>query len=265
MSEQQYQVLARKYRPQFFGELVGQDVLVQTLKNEIEQNKIHHAFVLTGIRGIGKTTTSRIIAKSLNCEGFPNPTITPCLQCSHCASIANSADPDVIEFDAASHTGVDDVRRIIDNIEYAPINSRYKIYIIDEVHMLSKSAFNALLKTLEEPPAYVKFIFATTEIKKVPITILSRCQRFDLRRLTFDEIKTYIKGICEKENYDIEDGALNLISSASEGSVRDSLSLLDRALSFNNYEKLLTEKSIGDMLGLSNKKDVYNLFNFLLD
>jgi DNA polymerase-3 subunit gamma/tau len=261
---EQYKILANKYRPQTFAEIVGQDVLVQTLKNEIESNKIHHAFVLTGIRGIGKTTTARLIAKSLNCSSSNAAIITPCLKCEHCVAIANSNDPDVIEFDAASHTGVDDIRQIIDSTIYGPVASRYKIYIIDEVHMLSKSAFNALLKTLEEPPPYIKFIFATTEIRKVPITILSRCQRFDLRRLSFEETKQHIKNICEREGYQAEEGALDIISSFAEGSARDSLSLLDRSLSFNNYESLLTTKNVEEMLGLNSKKDVYSLFTSLL-
>lgn len=263
--DKQYQVLARKYRPQNFSELVGQPALVQTLSNEIKNNKIHHAFILTGIRGIGKTTTARLIAKSLNCSHSDGATINACGECEHCKAIANSCDQDVIEFDAASHTGVDDIRQIIESTAYGPVNSRYKIFIIDEVHMLSKSAFNALLKTLEEPPAYIKFIFATTEIRKVPITILSRCQRFDLRRLSFDEIKEHISNICKKEGYEAEDGALSILASFSEGSARDSLSLLDRALSHNNYEKLLTEKSVSEMLGLSSKKNIYDLFISMLE
>jgi DNA polymerase-3 subunit gamma/tau len=264
MTEQQYKILANKYRPQTFEEVVGQDVLIQTLKNEIELNKIHHAFILTGIRGIGKTTTARLIAKSLNCLSSDKAVITPCLKCEHCINIAKSNDPDVIEFDAASHTGVDDIREIIESTNYAPASSRCKIFIIDEVHMLSKSAFNALLKTLEEPPSYIKFIFATTEIRKVPITILSRCQRFDLRRLSFDDTKKHLQNICNKEGFDAEEGALNILANFSEGSARDGLSLLDRALGHNNYEKLLTEKSVSEMLGLSGKKNIYDLFTALL-
>ncbi len=263
--EKQYQVLARKYRPQNFSQLVGQPALVQTLTNEIKNNKIHHAFILTGIRGIGKTTTARLIAKSLNCLNKKENEIDACGECEHCKAIANSCDQDVIEFDAASHTGVDDIRQIIESTAYGPINSKYKIFIIDEVHMLSKSAFNALLKTLEEPPSYVKFIFATTEIRKVPITILSRCQRFDLRRLSFEEIKDHIANICKKEGYEVEDGALSILANFAEGSARDSLSLLDRALSHNNYEKLLTEKSVSEMLGLSSKKNIYDLFLSMLE
>jgi DNA polymerase-3 subunit gamma/tau len=264
MSEQ-YKILANKYRPQTFSEVVGQDALVQTLKNEIENNKIHHAFILTGIRGIGKTTTARLIAKSLNCLSSDKAVITPCLKCEHCTNIAKSNDSDVIEFDAASHTGVDDIRQIIDSTSYGPINSRYKIFIIDEVHMLSKSAFNALLKTLEEPPQYIKFIFATTEIRKIPITILSRCQRFDLRRLGFEETVSHLKNICNKEGFEVEDNAINILANFSEGSVRDSLSLLDRALGHNNYQHLLTEKSVIEMLGLSSKKNIYDIFSSLLE
>lgn len=263
--EKQYQVLARKYRPQNFSQLVGQPALVQTLTNEIKNNKIHHAFILTGIRGIGKTTTARLIAKSLNCLNKKENEIDACGECEHCKAIANSCDQDVIEFDAASHTGVDDIRQIIESTAYGPINSKYKIFIIDEVHMLSKSAFNALLKTLEEPPSYVKFIFATTEIRKVPITILSRCQRFDLRRLSFEEIKDHLSNICKNEGYEVEDGALSILANFAEGSARDSLSLLDRALSHNNYEKLLTEKSVSEMLGLSSKKNIYDLFLSMLE
>ncbi|GMO56566.1 MAG: hypothetical protein Ta2D_01650 [Rickettsiales bacterium] len=263
--EKQYQVLARKYRPLTFSELVGQDALVRTLENQIKLNKIHHAFILTGIRGIGKTTTARIIAKALNCSANSHPTITPCLECEHCKAIANSNDPDVIEFDAASNTGVEDARKIIDSTQYAPISSRYKIFIIDEVHMLSKSAFNALLKTLEEPPPYIKFIFATTEIKKVPVTILSRCQKFNLRRLNFDETKNFIKGLCSKENFEIEDGASDILANFAEGSARDATSLLDRALSYNEYKTLLTEYAVSNLLGLSGKKAIYDLFSLLLE
>jgi DNA polymerase III subunit gamma/tau len=263
--EKQYQVLANKYRPQKFIDLVGQPALVQTLYNEIKNNKIHHAFILTGIRGIGKTTTARLIAKSLNCSNSSEATVDACCECQHCKDIANSTDQDVVEFDAASHTGVDDIRQIIESTAYGPVNSRYKIFIIDEVHMLSKSAFNALLKTLEEPPTYIKFIFATTEIRKVPVTILSRCQRFDLKRFTYDETKNYLANICKNENVEIEDGALSILSNFAEGSARDALSLLDRALSHNNYEKVLTEKTISEMLGLSSKKNVYDLFANMLN
>lgn len=262
-----YTVLARKYRPQTFSEVIGQDVLIKTLTNAIEQNKIHHAFILTGIRGVGKTTTARLIAKSLNCiglDGNRKETVQPCLQCSHCKSIANGNDQDVIEFDAASHTSVNDIRDIIDSIGYAPVSSRYKIYIIDEVHMLSNSAFNALLKTLEEPPAYVKFIFATTEIRKVPITILSRCIRFDLNRVSQDILSKHIIEVANKEGYNINEISANIIANSAEGSVRDSMSLLDRIISFNNFSKDITEEVVINILGLGGKEQIYSLYENLI-
>lgn len=262
-----YTVLARKYRPQTFSEVIGQDVLIKTLTNAIEQNKIHHAFILTGIRGVGKTTTARLIAKSLNCiglDGNGKETVQPCLQCSHCKAIANGNDQDVIEFDAASHTSVNDIRDIIDSIGYAPVSSRYKIYIIDEVHMLSNSAFNALLKTLEEPPAYVKFIFATTEIRKVPITILSRCIRFDLNRVAQDILSKHIMEVANKEGYIINETSANIIANSAEGSVRDSMSLLDRIISFNNFSKDITEEVVINILGLGGKEQIYSLYENLI-
>lgn len=263
-----YQVLARKYRPQKFSELIGQDVLVQTLTNAIQQNKVHHAFILTGIRGTGKTSTARIIAKSLNCigkDGNGKATTDLCLECEHCKAIANSIDQDVIEFDAASHTGVGDIREIIDTINYAPVSSRYKIYIIDEVHMLSNSAFNALLKTLEEPPAHVKFIFATTEIRKVPITILSRCIRFDLNRVNQNELIKHLEYIAKNEGYEFEGNSIKLIAGASEGSVRDSLSIMDRIISFNNFEHIIKEEKVLEILGMNNKTGVCNLYETMLN
>jgi len=262
-----YEVLARKHRPSKFSELVGQDVLVQTLSNAIKNNRIAHAFILTGIRGIGKTTTARLIAKSLNCIGkdaIARETTEPCCICKNCISIARSNHQDVIEIDAASRTGVEGIREIIENVNYAPVSSKYKIYIIDEVHMLSNSAFNALLKTLEEPPAHVKFIFATTEIRKVPITILSRCQRFDLRRLNTEEIIGNLQNILTKEGITAEEKALSLIANASEGSARDSLSLLDRAISHNEHGKTLSIDSIAKMLGIGEKNMVINLFEKIL-
>ena len=262
-----YQVLARKYRPQKFSELIGQDVLVQTLTNAIQQNKIHHAFILTGIRGTGKTSTARIIAKSLNCigkDGKGTITTDPCLECEHCKAIANSIDQDVIEFDAASHTGVNDIREIIDTVNYAPVSSRYKVYIIDEVHMLSNSAFNALLKTLEEPPAHVKFIFATTEIRKVPITILSRCIRFDLNRVSQDELAKHLEHIAKNEGYEFKGNSIRLIAGASEGSVRDSLSIMDRVISFNNFENVIEEEKVLEILGMNNKTGICNLYEKML-
>ncbi|MBR2140842.1 MAG: DNA polymerase III subunit gamma/tau [Rickettsiales bacterium] len=263
----EYKVLARKYRPQKFSEVIGQDVLVKTLTNAIEKNKIHHAFILTGIRGVGKTTTARLIAKSLNCigpDGKGKETTDPCLECVHCKAIANGNDQDVVEFDAASHTGVGDIRDIIDSIGYAPVNSRYKIYIIDEVHMLSNSAFNALLKTLEEPPAYVKFIFATTEIRKVPITILSRCIRFDLNRVSQDILAKHVIDVANREGYTIADSSAKIIASVAEGSVRDSMSLLDRIISFNNFSKNIEEETVINILGLGGKEKTYSLYENMI-
>ena len=260
-----YLVLARKYRPQNFDELVGQEVLVTTLSNAIKNNRLHHAYILTGIRGVGKTTTARIIAKTLNCTNADAATTAKaCGECENCRLISASKHQDVIEIDAASRTGVDDIREIIDSIAYAPVSARYKIYIIDEVHMLSNSAFNALLKTLEEPPAHVKFIFATTEIRKVPVTILSRCQRFDLRRLDENEIAAHLKNILTKENLSAEEMALTLIAKASEGSVRDSLSLLDQALANNSHQQNLPADLIEKMLGLNDKTKVLDLLSALL-
>jgi DNA polymerase III subunit gamma/tau len=260
-----YLVLARKYRPQNFSELVGQEVLVTTLSNAIKNDRLHHAYILTGIRGVGKTTTARIIAKTINCldESFAKKA-EACGVCDNCKIITASKHQDVIEIDAASRTGVDDIREIIDSIAYAPVMAKYKIYIIDEVHMLSNSAFNALLKTLEEPPAHVKFIFATTEIKKVPITILSRCQRFDLRRLDEKEIENHLGNILKKENIESEDRALELIAKISEGSVRDSLSLLDQALANNNHEKFLSASLVEKMLGITDRSKIIELFENLL-
>lgn len=258
-----YLVLARKYRPQNFSELVGQEVLVTTLTNSIKNNRLHHAYILTGIRGVGKTTTARIIAKTINCTNKKS-TVDACGICDNCVAISSSKHQDVIEIDAASRTGVDDIREIIDSIAYAPVMATYKVYIIDEVHMLSNNAFNALLKTLEEPPAHVKFIFATTEIRKVPITILSRCQRFDLRRLDESEIVGHLKNILGKENLQADDDALELIAKTSEGSVRDSLSLLDQALSNNNYQELLSFEVVEKMLGLNDRIKVIELFETLL-
>ncbi len=265
MSENSYLVLARKYRPQNFDEVVGQGVLVTTLTNAIKNNKLHHAYILTGIRGVGKTTTARIIAKTLNCSNLDTSgQVKACGVCDNCKSIAASRHQDVIEIDAASRTGVDDMREIIDSIAYAPVMAKYKIYIIDEVHMLSNSAFNALLKTLEEPPAHVKFIFATTEIKKVPITILSRCQRFDLRRLDEKEIAQHIKNILQKEFFEFEDRGIELIAKMSEGSVRDALSLTDQALSANNHEKSLPTEVVVKMLGLNDQNKIIELLEALL-
>jgi DNA polymerase-3 subunit gamma/tau len=257
-----YKVLALKYRPDNFDNLIGQEVLVKTITNAINTNRIANAFLLTGIRGVGKTTTARIIARVLNCvgaDGKGSATPTPCGVCSNCTSIKEDRHPDVMEMDAASRTGVDDIREIIDSARYLPTMARYKIYIIDEVHMLSKNAFNALLKTLEEPPSHVKFIFATTEIRKIPITILSRCQRFDLRRIDNETLVPFLANIAEKENTEIEKGALEMIANASEGSVRDSLSLLDQAISHSN-SKVTTEMA-RDMLGLADKTKIIDIFD----
>src|SRR5450631_2093290 len=233
-----YRVLARKYRPSDFTGLIGQEALVKTLSNAFATGRIAHAFMLTGVRGVGKTTTARIIARALNCIGpdgkRKEPTIQPCGVCEPCTSISESRNVDVQEMDAASRTGIDDIREIIEGVRYAPVAARYKVYIIDEVHMLSKQAFNGLLKTLEEPPPHVKFVFATTEIRKVPVTVLSRCQRFDLRRIDSADLSAYLTGIAEKENVKIEEGALHLVVRAAEGSARDALSLLDQAIAHSS-------------------------------
>lgn len=259
----EYRVLARKYRPQRFADMIGQDVLVRTLTNAIRSGRIAHAFVLTGIRGIGKTTTARIIAKALNCIGQTPESIEPCGKCDHCVAISDDRHQDVLEMDAASHTGVNDIREIIDNVKYRPISAKYKIFIIDEVHMLSNSAFNALLKTLEEPPQHVKFIFATTEIRKIPITILSRCQRFDLRRIEIEELANFYNNVCKKENFTIDTNGLKLIASAASGSVRDGLSILDQAMSLTEGENI-AESTVREMLGLVDSQKVFKLFEYVV-
>ena len=259
-----YQVLATKYRPVDFDSLVGQDVLVRTLTNSINNNRIANAFLLTGIRGVGKTTTARIIARALNCvgeNGKGEATIKPCGVCSNCKSIMEDRHPDVMEMDAASRTGVDDIREVIDNTHYMPIAARYKIYIIDEVHMLSKNAFNALLKTLEEPPAHVKFIFATTEIRKIPVTILSRCMRFDLKRVGAAELAGHLGKIAANENVQIETEALGIICANGEGSVRDALSLLDQVIAHADGQ--ISAKLVRSVLGLSDKSQIIELFSAL--
>jgi len=266
---QPYRVLARKYRPSSFAELIGQDAMVQTLGNAIKRDRLAHAFLMTGVRGVGKTSTARLIAKALNCigeDGQGGPTIDPCGKCEPCRSIAEGSFIDVIEMDAASHTGVDDVREIIEAVRYSSVSARYKIYIIDEVHMLSKNAFNALLKTLEEPPAHVKFIFATTEVNKVPITVLSRCQRFDLKRIKAEQLSTHFAHIVEKEGVQAEQEALDLIAQAAEGSVRDGLSILDQAIAHADMEGGGDVKAsqIREMLGLSDRSAVRRLFGLLL-
>jgi len=261
LSAREYRVLARKYRPQTFKDLIGQETLVKTLANALQHGRLAHAFVLTGVRGIGKTTTARIIAKGLNCvgaDGNGGPTINPCGTCSNCLSITEDRHVDILEMDAASRTGVDDIREIIDGVRYKPVGARYKIYIIDEVHMLSKNAFNALLKTLEEPPENVKFIFATTEIRKVPITVLSRCQRFDLRRISIEGLIDLFSTICEKENIQADSEALRLIARAADGSARDGLSLLDQAMALT--EDQISPELVQKMLGLGGKKELFDLF-----
>lgn len=261
-----YRVLARKYRPQNFDELIGQEALVRTLKNAITSGRIAHAFMLTGVRGVGKTTTARIIAKALNYkgpDGTSDPTTGDTADCQLCQAISEDRHPDVIEMDAASRTGVDDIREILDGVRYAPTEARYKIYVIDEVHMLSKNAFNALLKTLEEPPEHVKFIFATTEIRKVPITVLSRCQRFDLQRVGADLLVPHFQSICEQEKVKAEDEAIAMIARAADGSVRDGLSLLDQAMAL--ADKKITADQVQDMLGLSDRAQNLDLLEKALE
>ncbi|MGD0190863.1 MAG: DNA polymerase III subunit gamma/tau [Rhizomicrobium sp.] len=262
-----YRVLARKYRPQDFTGLIGQEALVRTLKNAFATGRIAHAFMLTGVRGVGKTTTARIIARALNCIGpdgtRKEPTISPCGVCDPCIAIAESRHVDVQEMDAASRTGIDDVREIIEGVRYAPASARYKVYIIDEVHMLSKQAFNGLLKTLEEPPPHVKFVFATTEIRKVPVTVLSRCQRFDLRRIETPELVEHLSSIATQENVSIEPAALALLARAAEGSVRDALSLLDQAIAHEEGTTIAAD-SVRSMLGLADRGRVLDLFERVL-
>ncbi len=262
---QDYLVLARKYRPTSFEHLRGQDFLVTTIVNAIKLGRVAHTFLLTGIRGGGKTTTARIIAKTLNCTSpiVSDNLITPCEKCNNCLASFSGAHPDIIELDAASRTGVDDVRSIIENTNYSPLLGKYKIYIIDEVHMLSTSAFNALLKTLEEPPAHVKFIFATTELRKIPLTILSRCQKFELRRLTKDELVNHLKDIIFKENIEAEEDALYLIASHAGGSVRDSLSLLDMVIANSNKAKI-SKDQVKNLLGLTDNAQIFTLLEAII-
>ena len=260
-----YRVLARKYRPETFADLVGQEAMVRTLKNAFEADRIAQAFVMTGIRGTGKTTTARIIAKGINCvgpDGTGGPTTEPCGVCENCVAIMEGRHVDVMEMDAASRTGVGDIREIIESVHYRAASARYKIYIIDEVHMLSTSAFNALLKTLEEPPAHVKFIFATTEIRKVPVTVLSRCQRFDLRRIEPEDMIGMLKRIAAGENAEIAEDALALITRAAEGSARDATSLLDQAISHGAGET--TVEQVRAMLGLADRGRVLDLYAMIM-
>ncbi len=261
---QPYVVLARKYRPQTLDDLIGQDILVRTLRNAFAMDRIAQAYMLTGVRGVGKTTTARILARALNYErpDLPDrPTLDIAELGVHCQAIMESRHVDVLEMDAASNTGIDDIREIIEAVRYKPASARYRVFIVDEVHMLSKSAFNGLLKTLEEPPPHVKFIFATTEIRKVPVTILSRCQRFDLRRVDGETLAAHFKGVLEKEGHTAEDAALALIARAAEGSVRDGLSLLDQALALGQGR--LAASSIAAMLGLSGRDAIFGLLDHI--
>jgi DNA polymerase-3 subunit gamma/tau len=260
-----YRVLARKYRPTHFDDLIGQETMVRTLRNAFATNRVAHAFMLTGVRGVGKTTTARIIARALNCEGPDGqggPTADPCGVCGNCLAILAEREPDVFEMDAASRTGVDDVREIIEVSRSRPMKIRTKVFIIDEVHMLSKAAFNALLKTLEEPPPHVKFIFATTEIRKVPVTVLSRCQSFALRRVRVGELTQHFARIAQKENVEIEPAAVEQIARAADGSVRDGLSILDQAIA--QAEGTITTPQVTDMLGLADREAVFDLMEAVM-
>ena len=261
--EKKYKVLARKYRPQKFEDLVGQELLVKILSNAINNDRLAHAYILTGVRGVGKTTTARLIAMSINCKNRDKKNCEPCGSCESCKSTTSDSNLDVIEIDAASNTGVDDIREIIDNVKYKPVIGDYKIFIIDEVHMLSKSAFNALLKTLEEPPEHVKFIFATTEIKKVPITVLSRCQRFDLHRIENKILSDHLLKISKLENIDIDLDAVSLIVRSADGSVRDGLSLLDQAITSPNEK--VDSQTVISMLGLADREKIFNLVEIILE
>jgi DNA polymerase-3 subunit gamma/tau len=265
-----YRVLARKYRPTTFDDLIGQDAMVRILRNAFALNRIAHAFMLTGVRGVGKTTTARIIARALNCigsDGQGGPTPDPCGVCENCRGILADRHPDVVEMDAASRTGVDDVREIIEATRFRPMQARTKVFIVDEVHMLSRNAFNALLKTLEEPPPHVKFVFATTEIRKVPVTVLSRCQRFDLRRIPIAMLAAHYRKVADAERVAIEDEALAAIARAADGSVRDGLSLLDQAIAqgFVADEQMVSAASVAEMLGIADRGLVFDLMEAVME
>ncbi len=260
-----YRVLARKYRPASFADLIGQEALIRTLTNAISSGRLAHAFMLTGVRGVGKTTTARILARALNCtgpDGTGGATAEPCGLCEHCLAIAEDRHVDVIEMDAASRTGIDDIRELIEGVRYRPVTARTKVYIIDEVHMLSRQAFNGLLKTLEEPPEHVVFIFATTEIRKVPVTVLSRCQRFDLRRVAQDRLAEHFAGLAEREGVRVAPPALAMIARAADGSVRDGLSLLDQAIALTGGE--VGEEEVKVMLGLADRARIFDLFEAVM-
>ena len=259
----EYRVLARRYRPKTFDNLIGQSATVRILSNAFDLNRIAHAFLFTGVRGVGKTTAARIVAKGLNCLKNNHPTIAPCGVCESCLAAQNDRHVDIIEIDAASHTGVDDMRELTEGVRYKPSVGRFRIYIIDEVHMLSNQAFNALLKTLEEPPDHAKFIFCTTEIRKIPITVLSRCQKYDLKRVSTSEIINHLKMICKNEKVEIDTESLNLLARSSEGSVRDSLSLLDQAISISKSD--IKDEDVKSMLGLSDKSKLWDLFDSLME
>ena len=263
MSETTNIPIPLKYRPLKFSELIGQDLMSKTIQNAIEMNRIANAYLLTGVRGVGKTTTARIIAKSLNCLNITEQDNNePCGVCDNCKAITESRSVDVYEMDAASRTGISDIRELIEGVQYAPVSSKYKVYIIDEVHMLSTSAFNGLLKTLEEPPQHVKFIFATTEVRKIPTTILSRCQRYDLKRVEPEEMIIFLKKISENEKINYDTGSLKIISRAADGSVRDALSLLDQSIAFTDGN--LSETKIKDMIGINNSEEIYELLNLIV-